>query len=149
MNTFFKHHPRRLYTWTSPDGKTRNQIDYILIEQRWKTNILQCKTLPGADCDTDHELLIAKFKSKIKKTTKTSIITRYDMTSIPKEYNIEIQNKFEKLLEIQEEYTPNELENKISDIFNNCAKNMLHKKSKKKKEYISEETMNMIQERRH
>ena len=46
-----------------------------------------------------------KVQVKDKKDNKNLIIARYDMTSIPKEYNIDIQNKFEKLLEIQEEYT--------------------------------------------
>jgi len=58
-NTMFKQHPRRLYTWTSPDGNTRNQIDYISIAQRWKTSLMNCRTYPGADCDTDRQLLVA------------------------------------------------------------------------------------------
>jgi len=41
-NTMFKQHPRRLYTWTSPDGKTQNQIDYISIAHRWKTSLMNC-----------------------------------------------------------------------------------------------------------
>jgi len=53
-NTMFKQHPSRLYTWTSPNGNTRNQIDYISIAQRWKTNLMNCRTYSGAlHCDTD------------------------------------------------------------------------------------------------
>ena len=63
-NTLFQQHKRRLYTWTSPDGQHRNQIDYILCSQRWRSSIKSAKTRPGADCGSDHELLIAKFKLK-------------------------------------------------------------------------------------
>ena len=66
-NTFFQQHKRRLYTWTSPDGQHRNQIDYILCSQRWRSSIRSTKTRPGANCDSDHELLIAKFRLKLKK----------------------------------------------------------------------------------
>jgi len=45
-NTMFKQHPKRLYTWTSPDGNTRNQTDYISIAQRWKTSLMNCRTYP-------------------------------------------------------------------------------------------------------
>src|SRR5574341_266047 len=57
-NTLFQKHKRRLYTWTSPDGQHRNQIDYILCSQRWRSSIQSAKTRPGADCGSDHELLI-------------------------------------------------------------------------------------------
>ena len=53
-NTIFQHHPRRRYTWISPDGQTRNQIDYIAIKASWRTSLMNCKTYPGADCDTDY-----------------------------------------------------------------------------------------------
>ena len=49
-NTLFQQHKRRLYTWTSPDGQHRNQIDYILCSQRWRSSIQSAKTRPGADC---------------------------------------------------------------------------------------------------
>ena len=63
-NTLFQQHKRRLYTWTSPDGKHRNQIDYILCSQRCRNSIQSAKTRPGADCGSDQELLIAKFRLK-------------------------------------------------------------------------------------
>ena len=56
-NTLFQHPKRRLYTWTSLDGNTRNQIGFIPIKRKWRTSVLNVKTFPGADCDTDHELL--------------------------------------------------------------------------------------------
>ena len=52
---------REDYTWTSPDGQHQNQIHYILCSQRWRSFIQSAKTRPGADCGSDHELLIAKY----------------------------------------------------------------------------------------
>ena len=66
-NTLFQQHKRRPYTWTSPDG---HQIDYILCSQRWRSSIQSTKTRPGADCGSDHELLIDKFRLKLKKVGK-------------------------------------------------------------------------------
>ena len=78
-NTFFQQHKRRLYTWTSPDGQHQNQIDHILCSQRWRSSIQSAKTRPGADCGSDHELLIAKFRLKLKKMGKTTKPFRYDL----------------------------------------------------------------------
>ena len=56
--TLFQQHKRRLYTWTSPDGQQRSQIDYILCSQRWRSSIQSAITRPGADCGSHHELLL-------------------------------------------------------------------------------------------
>ena len=77
-NTFF-HHKRRLYRWTSPDGQHRNPTDYILCSQRWRSSIQSTKTRPGADCSSDHELLIIKFRFKLKNVGKTIRPFRYDL----------------------------------------------------------------------
>ena len=69
-NTLFQQHRRRLYTWTSPDYQHRNEIDYILCSQRWRSFLQSANTRPGADCGSDHELLIAKFRLKLKKVGK-------------------------------------------------------------------------------
>ena len=74
VNTLFQQHKRRLYTWTSPDGQHRNQVYYILCSQKWR---------PGADCGSDHELLIAKFRFKLKKVGKPTSPFRYDLNQIP------------------------------------------------------------------
>ena len=58
-NTLFQQHKRGLYTWTSSDGQYRNQVNYILCSQRWRCCILSAKTRPGADCGSDHELLMS------------------------------------------------------------------------------------------
>ena len=78
-NTLFQQHKRRVYTWTSPDGWHRNQIDYFLCNQRWRSSIQSAKTRPEADCDSDHELLIAKFRLNLKKVGKTTRPFRYDL----------------------------------------------------------------------
>ena len=72
-NTLFQQHERRFYTWASPDGQHQNQIDYILCSQRWRSSIQSAKTRPGAYCGSDHELLIAKFRLKLKKVGETTI----------------------------------------------------------------------------
>ena len=71
-NTLFQQHKRRLYTWTSPAGQHRNQIDYILCSQRWSSSTQSEKTRPGADWGSDRELLIDKFRLKLKKVGKTT-----------------------------------------------------------------------------
>jgi len=48
------------YTWTSTDGKTHNQFDHILIDRRWPSNIIDVQSFRGADCDTDHYLVVTK-----------------------------------------------------------------------------------------
>ena len=71
-NTLFQQHKRRLYTWTSTDGQHQNKVDYILCSQRWRSSIQSAKTRPGPDYGLDHELLIAKFRLKLKKVGKTT-----------------------------------------------------------------------------
>ena len=88
-NTLFLQHKRRLYTRASPDGQHRNQVDYILCSQRWRSSIQSAKIRPGADCGSDHELLIAKLSLKLKKVGKTTRPFRYDLNQIPYNYTCE------------------------------------------------------------
>ena len=96
-NTLFQQHKRRLYTWASPDGQHRNQIDYILCSQRWRSSIQSTKTRPGADCGSDNELLITKFRLKLKKVGKTTRTFRYDLNQIPHDYTVEVRKTFKGL----------------------------------------------------
>ena len=79
------------------EGQHRNQIDYILCSQRWRSSIQWAKTRPGADCGSDHELLIAKFRLKLKKVRKTTRPFRYDLHQIHYDYTVEVRNRFQGL----------------------------------------------------
>ena len=82
---------------TSPDGQRWNQIDYILCSQKWRSSIQSAKTKLGANCGSDHELLIAKFRLKLKKEEKTTRPLRYDLNQIPYNYTVEVTNRFKGL----------------------------------------------------
>ena len=114
-NTLFQQHKRRLYTWTSPDGQHRNQIDYILCSQRWRSSMQSTKTRPGADCGSDHELLIAKFSLKLKKVGKITRPFRYDLNQIPYDYTVEVRNTFKGLDQIDR--VPDELWNEVVTLY--------------------------------
>ena len=96
-NTLFQQHERRFYTWTSPDGQHQSQIDYILCSQRWRSSIQSAKTRPGADCGSDHETLIAKFRLQLKKVGKATRPFRYNLMQIPYYYTVEVRNRFKGL----------------------------------------------------
>ena len=89
------------YTWTSPDGQHRNQIDYILCSQRWRSSIQSAQTRPGADCGSDHELLIAKSRLKLKRVGITTRPFSYDLNQIPYDYTVEVRNRFKGLYLIE------------------------------------------------
>ena len=53
------------YTWTTPDGKTHNLIDHILVDRRWYLSILDVRSVRGVDCDADHCLVFAKVRERL------------------------------------------------------------------------------------
>ena len=67
------------------------------MQPRWRSSIQPEKTRPGAACGSDHELLIAKFRLKLKKVGKTTGPFRYDLNQIPYDYTVEVTNRFKGL----------------------------------------------------
>ena len=130
-NTLFQQHKRRLYTWTTPDGRHQNKIDYILCGQRWRSSIQSAKTRPGADCGSDHEVLIAKFRLKLKKVKKTTRPFRYDLNQIPYDYTVEMRNRFKGLDLIDK--MPDELWMEVCNIVQETGIKTIPKKKKSKK----------------
>ena len=96
-NTLFQQHKRRLYIWTSPNSQHRNQIDYILCSQRWRSSIQSGKIRMGADWSPDHELLTSQFRLTLKKAGKITRPFRYDLHQIPFDYVVEVTNRFKEL----------------------------------------------------
>ena len=130
-NTLFQQHKGGLYTWTSPDGQHRNQINYILCSQTWRSSIQSAKTRPGADCGSDHELLIPKLGFKFKKVGKTTGPFRYDLNQILYDYTVEVRNRFKGLDLIDR--VPDELWNEVHDIVQEAGIKTIPKKKKCKK----------------
>ena len=77
--------------WSTPKS------NYILCSQRWRSSIQSVKTRPGADYGLDHELLIGKFRLKLKKVGETTRPFRYDVNQIPYDYTVEVRNRFKGL----------------------------------------------------
>jgi len=84
-NTKFQQKNCRKWTWRSKDGKTRNMIDMILIRRKWATSVQQCRTLQGADIDSDHSLVMANIKIKLKKEHKAQFRKRRDIARLSDE----------------------------------------------------------------
>ena len=93
---------------------TTNQTDYILCSQRWRSSIQSAKIRLGADNGTYYELFIAKFRLKLKEVGKTTRPFRYDLNQIPKDYTLEVTNRFKGLDLIDR--VPEELWMKVHDI---------------------------------
>ena len=110
---------------------TEKQIDSILCSQRWTSSIQSTKTGLGADCGSDHELLIAKFRPKLKKVEKTARPFRYDLNQIPYDYTVEVRNRFKGLNVIDR--VPDELWMEVRDIVQETGIKTVPMKKKCKK----------------
>ena len=145
--TLFQQHKRRLYRWTSPNGQHQNQIDYILCSQRGRSSIQSAKTRPGADCGSDHELLIVKYRLKLKKVGKTTRPFRYDLNQIPCDYTVEVRNRFNGLDLINRE--PDKLRTEVRDIAQETGiKTIPMEKKCKKAKWLSEKALQIAVKRR-
>ena len=90
------------------------------------------KTRPGADCGSGHELLIAKFRLKLKKVGKTTRPFRYDLNQIPYDYTVEVKNRFRGLDLIDR--VPEELWMEIHDIVQETVIKTIPKKRHTKRQ---------------
>ena len=123
------------------------QIDYILCSQRWRSSKQSVKTRPRADCGSDHELFIAKFRVKLKKVRKTTRPFWYDLNQIPYDYTVEVRNGFKGLDLIDR--VPKELWTEVRDIVQEAVIKTIPKKKKcKKAKCLPEETLQRAMKRR-
>ena len=153
-NADFKHHERRRCTWQSPDGDYRNQIDFILVKNRWKTCVDNSRAYPGLDCWSNHNLVGAVVRLKIKKNEFKSRRVRLNLealsTPIVKEtYNVQVNNTFEVLKLLDEDRQPNELFKEFKEAVLTTAREVLGKVPKKnRKPWISENIPRLMDRRR-
>ena len=122
-------------------------MDYILCSQRWRNSIQSTKRRPGADCGSDHELLIAKFRLKLKKVGKTARPFKYDLNPILYDYIVEVRNRFKGLDLIDR--VPNELWTEVRDIVQETGiKTIPMEKKCRKAKRLSEEDLQIAVKRR-
>ena len=122
-------------------------IDYILCSQRWRSSIQSAKTRPGAGCGSDHELLTAKFRLKLKKVGKTTRPFRYDLYQIPYDYTVEVRNRFKGLDLIDR--LPEDLWTEVSDIEQEAGIKTIPKKEEcRKAKWLSNEALQIAVKRR-
>ena len=117
------------------------------MQPKWRSSIQSTKTRPGADCGSDHELLIAKFRLKWKKVGKTTRPLRYDINQIPYDYTGEVRNRFKALDLIDR--VPDELWMEFHDIVQETGINNISKEKKcRKAKWLSEEALQIALKRR-
>ena len=152
-NTMFKQSKfNRQWTWESPDQRTHNKIDYIIISNKWKRCVTNSRSFPSADVGSDHQLVMANMKLKFKTKTKPNHPKRYEVFKLKNEttrrkYEIEIGGRFAPLLN-DEETDANTLWEGIKSAINDTSKDLLgYKKPKKPKPWISAEVIKLSEER--
>ena len=117
---------------------TEIRLIIFFAAKRWRRSIQSAKTRPGADCGSDHELLIGKFRLKLKKVGKTTKPFRYDLNQIPYDYTVEVRNRFKGLDLIDR--GPDELWMEVHDIVQETGIKTIPKKKKCKiAKWLSEE----------
>ena len=105
----------------------------------------QQKTRPGADCGSDHELLIIKFRLKLKKVGKTTRPFRYDLNQIPYDYTVEVRNTFKGLDLVDR--VPEELWTEVHNTVEKAVTKTITKEKKcKKAKWLSEEDLQIAEE---
>ena len=152
--TIFPHKEIHKTTWTSPDGKTENQIDHITIGRKWRRSLQDVRVKRGADAASDHHLVIAILKTKLKAYNDQAgrPLHKFNVHSLKErnkaeEFQIELRNKFSVLSQLPEE-TVEEQWQSMRETWKTTCQTVLGKRTRKHKEWLTTETWALITERK-
>jgi hypothetical protein len=127
---FPPHRDVHKYTWTSPDEKTHNQIDHILVDRRRNLNVLDVRSFRAADCDSDHCLVVAKVRVRLagnKQRSHRLHMKRFNLKKLnevegKEQYHVEVSNRFAALEDLDTEVGINSAWETIRENFKISAK---------------------------
>ncbi|XP_065941348.1 craniofacial development protein 2-like [Magallana gigas] len=151
--TIFPHKRIHKTTWSSPDGKTENQIDHITIMRKWRS-LLDVRTRRGADAASDHQLVTARLRMKLRAFKDKSKTLHYKFNvhllkikEKSDEFNIAISNKFDAL----EGLTVTTIEDhlvKLQDTWKTACSEVLGKRKREHKDWMTAETWEIVKIRK-
>ena len=151
-NTWFENHPRRCWTWKSPGDRVRNQIDYILVPKRFRNAVKWAKSMPGADCGSDHIPVVSRISVKLRKLKPSKHKHNADFSMLKQDKNVKekfaiaVENRFAVLSEIDDSET---MFASIQETINAATKATIPKKARKHhKEWITAEILDLMEQRR-
>ena len=147
-NTWFQNRKSRLYTWRSPGDRTRNQIDYICVNERWRNSILDCKTYPGADIGSDHNPVVAKVRVILKKTKATELRSRRDYQSIDPATSHEIEHFGRQIWTNEDRETKETTWEKFKRVCHLVDEKFVPVRKQHKNGWITEEILELMEKRR-
>ena len=150
--TVFPHRQRHKISWISPDGKTENQIDHVIISKQHRTSVLDTRAMRGADASSDHELIRSKIRIKLKKQKQNRDVRRkkYDTTKLQqpekrRAFIVELRNRFQVLEELD---NVEDIWDCMSRGYIETASNILGVKEKGQKPWISQDSWKLVEERK-
>ena len=163
-STVFPHRDIHKYTWMSPYGRHRNQIDHIAINNKFRRSMIDTRKYRGADVGSDHNVVIAKIKLKLCRVAKpVGTREKYDVNKLKirevrEEFVLELRNRFSCLAEGEPE-NGEVLNNEEDDYVEGCwrkakvaynetAKKVLGYRKRESKVWVSVSTWKEIEERR-
>ena len=159
-NTLFKHPARRIYTWKSPGDVCRNQIDYIMVKERFRNIVKQAKAYPGADINSDHNPVVIKASIKPKVIRKGTSKEKLDLdllkeSKINEKFNEEFRNNFDlastSISQIAQ--TREDIDNMwkaFKESINIAAAKTIPKSERRKKQpWMTEDILVLIEERKN
>ena len=154
MNTMYKQKLQRLITWVSPDGRTKNQIDYILVPADLKSCIKSCSVFNSADVNSDHSLLMAKYRLELpqrknfKKPPKRYDVSKLKTAEYAEEFKVKIGGYFETLINEINDSPIESSYNKFVETVNKATEEVVGLRKRKTVDGLSKKTIELCERRR-
>lgn len=147
-NTNFRHKRRHLATWRSPDGKTFNQIDYVLVKSRWRTSVQDARSYWGSHWNSDHALVCTRIKLRLAANKRKPQTCRYNVDRLA------IEEERQKVVnavttKLQEEIDENDIAqrwNRLKGALVDGAQSILGTTRHSSKPWIMKETLDLIEQ---